>query len=244
MYADPSSTGMTLDTTKPVEVYLRLGWVTNMCQVEGPVGLGDGFAFRSKDGKKITRSIEESYGMPYNVGDVVGLHLKFQEIMPVHRSSVPSMSSSSSSTSSSTSSSSSSSTLSSSLLEPEPLPLVLKTVPLPHPRVSCEFYVNGISQGVAYKLVETPKPAPPDVLADVNAATLNIEQKFALSQQQAKRKVVAGYEKYFPAISLYGPGSVTFNPGPNFAHTMPVGAQSYSSLGPAIPEVAALRVLK
>ena len=121
------------------------------------------------------------------------------------------------------------------------MPSVLNTSSFPssvpiRPRVTCEFYVNGISQGIAYELVETPLPPPVDVLADVDMKTLTIFQKFAMSQKHATRKSIpTGYKNYYPAISLYGPASVSFNPGPNFKHTMPNGAQAYSTLGREIP---------
>jgi hypothetical protein len=97
------------------------------------------------------------------------------------------------------------------------------------------FFVNGVLQGVAYRSVETPLPAPDDELAKIDTSTLTIVQRFNLSQKFAKHKPVVGYEQYFPGISLYGPGSVTFNPGPHFQHTVPTGALPYSSLGPPVP---------
>ena len=79
MYTDPSSTGMLLDITKPVVTHMRLGWVTNMCELEGPIGLSNGFAYCSNGGHKMTQSKTMEYGVEYGVGDVIGMHLYFEK---------------------------------------------------------------------------------------------------------------------------------------------------------------------
>jgi hypothetical protein len=244
MYGHPSSTGMTLDVTKPVEAHARLGWVTNMCETEGPVGMGDGFAYCSNGGYTMNQSIKKQYGQSYGVGDVIGFHLYFDDdetteaedgVRVNSGGNIANASASSSfSSSSSSSASSSSSTTTSTTVTPTTSPTA--SPPVPHrPRVSCSFFVNGVLQGVAYRSVETPLPAPDDELAKIDTSTLTIVQRFNLSQKFAKHKPVVGYEQYFPGISLYGPGSVTFNPGPHFQHTVPTGALPYSSLGPPVP---------
>jgi hypothetical protein len=85
--------------------------------------------------------------------------------------------------------------------------------------------------------METPSPTPKEVT--VEPSTLSIYEKFRLSQKYLKHEPIIGYEKYFPCISLYGPSSVTFNPGPNFQHAVPEGALPYSSLGSPVPATVA-----
>ena len=79
-------------------------------------------------------------------------------------------------------------------------------------------------------------PAPPDEWADIDESTLTKEQMYTMSQKYFKRKKIQGYEQYFPAASLYGPGSVTFNPGPEFSFPIFESTSSeLSSLGPPVP---------
>lgn len=86
-------------------------------------------------------------------------------------------------------------------------------------------WLGGKQQGVAYRSVAD------DELAKIDTSTLSNLNTWYL----VPGKPVVGYEQYFPSISLYGPGSVTFNPGPHFQHTVPTGALPYSSLGPPVP---------
>ena len=61
----------------PLAGHARLGWCTEMGEVQAPVGYDtNSYAYRDLEGTKFHESKGAEYGAPYGPGDVVGCHLK------------------------------------------------------------------------------------------------------------------------------------------------------------------------
>ena len=71
---------MSFDKDSAPGSHVRLGWVTEDADLDGPVGYDkSGWAYRDIGGTKVTQSFRYSYGEPYKPGDTLGLMIHVAE---------------------------------------------------------------------------------------------------------------------------------------------------------------------
>eukprot|EP00002_Diphylleia_rotans_P031095 TRINITY_DN6443_c0_g1_i2.p1 TRINITY_DN6443_c0_g1~~TRINITY_DN6443_c0_g1_i2.p1 ORF type:complete len:323 (-),score=57.23 TRINITY_DN6443_c0_g1_i2:198-1166(-) len=106
----------------------RLGWATNYCDLEANVGFDFfGYGYRSSPPGKIHDASVQPYGSPFGPGDVVGfyIHLPDVDYEPPNLSEDPSF------------------LVGFNVRQKTPNPIV--------PGSFIEFFVNGVSQGIAFR---------------------------------------------------------------------------------------------
>ena len=224
---------------------VRLGWVVaGDVTVEGPVGFRKGYGYRSLQGQKVHACVREEYGAPYGEGDVIGMHIHFEnraeETEGGGNGEPPASSSAAGGITGDGAKVAAAVRPQAGLTRSAPK----KTQGPAH----IEFFKNGVSQGIAYTFSPATStarmPSTSSSSSSSGASSSSVSSSSSSSSSSntpsadAERRRLEETKKFmaalssttafYPAVSMFGRAKVRFNAGPDFAFGMPAGARPMS----------------